>query len=63
MSSVAIVAIAAMFFAFLYAGSTGELPLGRVGVQALAPAPEVILYVDPVADIFFPSIPDRNPLR
>lgn len=57
---VAIVAIVAMFL-FALGTSAGKDP---ETTRLQAPA-EVILTIDPppVRDIFFPPMPDRNPLR
>jgi hypothetical protein len=61
MNAVAAIAIVAMFLAFLWAG----IPQGPSNQSSPSGDPEVILYIDPPAssDIFFPSLPDRNPTR
>lgn len=77
MNTVAIVAIVAMFFAFLCVGLTSGEDAhrtmdrlwveGLLGVEGktLSPAPEIILYISP-PPAMVPlglSLPNRNPMR
>lgn len=61
MYGISVVAIVAMFFAFLVAR---EVSVGAVG-RAPAASTEVILYIDPPPSthLLNLSLPDRNPNR
>lgn len=60
MQGVCVVAIVAMFLAVM-----SKTPGGGHGLGTEYPPSEVILYIDPppVAGLFFPPMPDRNPKR